>query len=119
MTPMERATFADLTAVSIDMPPDEFEALMIEVAQWLPEDRGRMYRATVLGGERVKIESFDTISVAQQLDGVYVLGRAPKWVAERIAALSILSLPPPPQVVEEVGMRISANVFWIVAPKKD
>ena len=117
MNAIERKTLRDImTVTSVSDPDANFDTVMETVARWMPEDRGLMYRATVFTSGKVELESFDPLPVRKSWEGVYDLGGEPKWIAARIAALSILNLPPPPQPVEGVGMRINEWVFWIVAP---
>lgn len=45
------------------------------------------------------------------------LGDFPDWVSDRVAALTIMPVPPPVLEVDGVGLRISEHVYWVVAPE--
>jgi len=47
------------------------------------------------------------------------MGTEPMWITDRLMALGIMEIPPPPRPIEGVGLRMSATVFWIIAPTKE
>ena len=87
--------------------------------RWLPEDKSTLVRANMTSANTAYLEPFERISIDPQPFGAYTLGDEPMWVTDRIAALSIMDIPPPPNFVDGVGIRIDADTFWIVAPKKE
>jgi len=55
------------------------------------------------------MESFDS-----KLEGDYPsVDQLPLWMQEKIALLMLTALDKPTKVVEGVGRRIDANVYWI------
>lgn len=46
-------------------------------------------------------------------DGEYSMSELPTWVRDKLAALSIMHIPPPPTDVVGIGTRISEYVFWV------
>ena len=61
----------------------------------------------------IGMEAFDS-----KLEGSYPsVDALPKWMQERIALLMMVSLDKPTRVIEGVGRRISANIFWVVRPE--
>jgi len=63
----------------------------------------------------VEIQCFGMNSIDTEAEGTYMsVEDIPQWVKERLAVLRVLPLPPPPQIVEDLGARINEYVFWIV-----
>ena len=87
---------------------------MRSLTNWMDQNSPRLHRATVIDGKHVKITSFTSVST--NLPPNYTLGDDPKWITDRIAALMLMPLPPPPLQVENVGLRIDENTFWIMSP---
>lgn len=85
-----------------------------QLMRWIAPIEPRLNRATVLDNGSVKIEPF--VTTRNSLPENYTLGEDPKWVTDRILALMLMPLPPPPLTIDGVGMRVSENIFWIVAP---
>lgn len=81
---------------------------------WVPDNSAALVRVEVLEGKQVHIEAFEPLSIDLPPTGVYDLDAVPGWVRARIAALSIMPVPPPPSPVDEVGLRVSETVFWII-----
>lgn len=51
------------------------------------------------------------------LDGQHEsVAALPKWMQDRLAVLSILRAPPPPQDVAGVGCKVQDNVYWVYEP---
>ncbi len=42
----------------------------------------------------------------------------PEWLHDRLVKLMVMPLPPPPLSIEDIGQRISNNVFWVYIPKE-
>lgn len=87
----------------------------LDTAKWVSEYTGRLHRVVLLDNDKVHIQSF--IPQYSPLPEEYTLGTEPMWITDRISALMIMPLPPPPIKIEEIGLRISQDVFWIISPK--
>ena len=76
---------------------------------------GITYRVNVSHNTRgVTITSFGINRVDNEVDGHYSSVEAlPNWMQERLATLSLLRVPPPPNDVEDVGARIGPYLFWV------
>jgi hypothetical protein len=104
-------------AMAADLVKSHKPYALSHISAWLPENSNRLIRACVVDTNNVKFTVFDPMSIQKPLPDNYMLGDDPKWVTERIMALRLLPLPPPPHHVEGVGMRIDDTVFWIIAPE--
>ena len=89
------------------------------LARWIGDNRDSMIRAEVMDDKRVVLRPFNDISVDMPPAGDYTIGTEPMWVTDRLMALGLMELPPPPRLIEGVGTRISATVFWIIVPTKE
>jgi hypothetical protein len=76
---------------------------------------GITYRVNVSHNTRgVTITSFGINRVDNEVDGHYSSVEAlPNWMQERLATLSLLRVPPPPNDVDGVGARIGPYLFWV------
>ncbi len=90
------------------------KAFFLCMLHWVPDNSSRLARVQVLEGERLHLEAFEPLLIDLPPTGIYDLVAVPDWVRARIAALSIMPIPPPPQQVEAVGLRISETVFWVI-----
>ena len=57
---------------------------------------------------RIGIDCLDMLP-----DGDYLWDELPEWMRVKLTVLSMLHLPPPPQVVADVGRRIAQDIFWV------
>ena len=89
------------------------------VAYWIAKAHPYQIRAEVMDDKRVVLQPFDDIWVDVLPTGDYTLGTEPMWVTDRLMALGLMEIPPPPRPIEGVGIRMSATVFWIIAPTKE
>lgn len=60
------------------------------------------------------MRSFDT-NLERKHASVKML---PEWLQERLAVLAIMKVEPPQHEIDGVGVRISENVFWVVADQE-
>lgn len=76
----------------------------------------RTYRVEIaFDTKTVAVQCFGTDSVDTELKSDYKsVGALPTWVQERLAALAMLPVPPPPNDVEGVGCRIGPYLYWVV-----
>jgi hypothetical protein len=81
--------------------------------------RDHMIRAEVMDATRVVLQPFNEVCVDLLPSGDYTIGTEPMWITDRLMALGLVEIPPPPRPIEGVGLRISATVFWIIAPTKE
>ena len=52
--------------------------------------------------------------VDKEIDGDYAsVDELPIWMQDRLAVLSLLEVPPPPNDVDGVGCRIGPYLFWV------
>ena len=80
-----------------------------------PSD-GAVYRVKVHPDtDNVSVLHIGMDCLAPMPDGEYTWEELPEWMRNKLAALSTLHLPPPPREVEQVGQRISEQVFWVYA----
>lgn len=98
----------------LDVLPHPRNTGLYLLLHWIPHNSAALVRAEVLEGGRVHIEAFEPLSIDLPPTGVYDLRAVPGWVRARIAALSIMPIPPPPHAVDAVGLRVSETVFWII-----
>ena len=87
------------------------------VNAWLDNQKERVVRAKVTETGVVELTPFNNMRLRKPVPNVCVLGGDPKWVSDRIYALMLTDLPPPPNPIDEIGMRIDERTFWIVAPE--
>lgn len=67
--------------------------------------------------KNVEVMCFGMSPVDKSVEGVYdSYDQLPEWMRDRLAGLSILPIPPPPQDVDGVGTRISGNIYWVYHP---
>lgn len=86
------------------------------ITQWVQSYTTRLYRVTMLDSDKVSVESVSPLAKeVPPYEGM--LGDFPNWVADRVAALSIMPVPPPPIEIDDVGMRISEDTYWVIAPE--
>lgn len=90
-----------------------------EVMNWVAKDHHRTIRAEVLGTTRVVLQPFNEVCIDMLPSGDYTIGTEPMWITNRLMALGLMEIPPPPRPIDGVGIRLSATVFWIIAPTKD
>jgi hypothetical protein len=89
------------------------------VMYWTDKNRDRTIRAEVMDATRVVLQPFSEVCVDLLPSGDYTMGTEPMWITDRLMALGIMEIPPPPRLIEGVGLRMSATVFWIIAPTKE
>lgn len=94
--------------------PSELEPLL----SWLPKDNRGVMRIEMRSATQGRLDTLDMLAKGP-VGERYTLGDEPLWVTDRVLALSIMPVPPPPLFVDDVGVRISQNVFWIITPKGD
>jgi hypothetical protein len=87
-------------------------------ATWTPRDMSTLLRAVMKSDTQAYLEPINGISLDSMPNGHYTIGTEPMWVTDRILALSITDIPPPPHPIEGIGMRIDETTYWIVAPEK-
>ncbi len=76
---------------------------------------GITYRVNIaFDTKQVTITSFGIGEVDKEVDGHYnCIDELPIWMQERLATLSMLDIPPPPNDVDEVGARIGPYLYWV------
>jgi hypothetical protein len=90
-----------------------------ETMHWVAKDHDRTIRAEVLDTTRVVLQPFNEVCIDMLPSGDYTIGTEPMWITDRLMALGLMEIPPPPRPIDGVGLRLSATVFWIIAPTKD
>lgn len=89
-------------------------SMRMDMAEYPSDDR--LWRIGIYP-DGVDVVCLGVDSVDSSLEGHYDrIDDLPNWVKERLAVLSMMSTTPPTATVEGVGRRISANVYWVVAP---
>ena len=62
----------------------------------------------------VHVECFGMYPLDRSVDGTYAsVDELPLWIQSKLAVLSMLEVPPPPNRVDGVGSRIASHVFWV------
>ncbi len=76
---------------------------------------GITYRVNVAyDTKQVTITSIGMNCVDKEIDGDYAsVDELPIWMQDRLAVLSLLEVPPPPNDVDGVGCRIGPYLFWV------
>ena len=104
----------DIIRAQMERPSQPFE-----VMHWMDKNRDHTIRAEVMGTTRVVLQPFSEVCVDLLPSGDYTMGTEPMWITDRLMALGLMEIPPPPRPIEGVGLRMSATVFWIIAPTKE
>ena len=66
------------------------------------------------GNKTVHVECFGMYPLDRSVDGTYAsVDELPEWMQSKLAVLSMLEVPPPPNRVDGVGSRIASHVFWV------
>ena len=96
---------AAMLAISVDHLRAKWEGGMDNVY--------RVYINSNAGSVEVVCLGMD--SVDSEAEGIYHdTSHLPDWMQERLAVLSMMKVDPPQTKVEGVGMRVDANVYWII-----
>ncbi len=76
----------------------------------------RTYRVEIaFDTKTVNVSCFGINSVDSDAEGAYAsVEELPKWMQLRLATLSMLDVPPPPNDVDGVGCRVGPYLFWVV-----
>ncbi len=85
----------------------------IRVTAWMKPYEPRLYRVVMISDTQLRITPFS--ATRANLPEIYTLDDDPLWITDRVRALSLLPLPP--LEVNEIGMRIDAKTYWIIAPE--
>jgi len=104
----------DIIGAGFELPSER-----INIMRWMDKNRDRTIRAEVMDATRVVLQPFSDVCVDLLPSGDYTMGTEPMWITDRLMALGIMEIPPPPRPIEGVGLRMSATVFWIIAPTKE
>ena len=89
-------------------------AYWIGDTQHIPPD-DNIYRVHVDNDTgHVRVTCIGLESVDAIVDGNYTgTDKLPNWMQEKLAVLRMLSAKPPTEVVEGVGRRINADIYWV------
>ena len=84
-------------------------------ARWTG-DMNNVYRALINPDTgNVEVVCLGIDNVDSEAEGIYDdILKLPMWMQERLAVLSMMKVDPPQTKVEGVGMRVDANVYWII-----
>jgi hypothetical protein len=110
----ESVKFRDLIVANDMRRCTKRRAYWVGDTQHLPPDDNiyRVHVDTDTGHVRVTcigLESVDAI-----VDGNYTgTDKLPNWMQEKLAVLRMLSAKPPTEVVDGVGRRIDADIYWV------
>lgn len=64
--------------------------------------------------KQVEVVCFGMNSVDTEVEGHYgSTNELPKWMQEKLAVLSMLRVPPPPNDVVGLGSRIGPYLYWV------
>lgn len=77
-----------------------------------------VYRVQIMGSERIRVIKLG-MGVDEEVEGIYSsIDALPNWIKERLAVLMVVDAEhKPTNVIEGVGRRISAQVFWVFIPE--
>jgi len=84
-------------------------------ASW-GEDFNNIYRVAISPATKqadVICLGMDTIDA--EAEGIYAdTSQLPDWMQAKLAVLALLKVDPPQTKVEDVGMRVDENTYWVV-----
>lgn len=81
----------------------------------LLDNRSRLYRVKMRDEETARVTPLD--DERQPVLEEYKLGDEPKWITDRVRALSIFPPPPPLVQVDGIGFRLASDLYWVLAPE--
>ena len=85
-------------------------------AQWGDNNFNNIYRVSIdptTGQSAVICLGLDTIDA--EAEGIYAnTSQLPDWMQGKLAVLALMKVDPPQTKVEDVGMRVDENTYWVV-----
>ena len=90
-------------------------------ASWGDNNFNNIYRVSIdptTGQSAVICLGLDTIDA--EAEGIYAnTSQLPDWMQGKLAVLALMKVDPPQTKVEDVGMRVDENTYWVVGVRDD